>query len=112
VDPRDPRMGKRQRSRGGFTTRAAARDALLAQLVGIAHPPAATRLAEPTFVAYANTWLEGHRCEPTTRLCIQRAIDAVAPFIGDLPISQVRPTDLAAAYRSLEEGRRLRRSST
>lgn len=106
VDPADPRRGKRQRSRGGFETRAAARDVLLAQLVGIEKPTAAlTRPAAPKFLAYANTWLDGHRCEPTTRLYIQRAIDAVAPFIGDLPITEIRPTDLAAAYRALESGR-------
>lgn len=106
VDPADPRRGRRQRSRGGFETRAAARDVLLAQLVGIERPIAAVPgRAGPKFVAYANTWLDGHRCEPTTRLYIQRAIDAVAPFIGDLPITEIRPTDLAAAYRALEAGR-------
>lgn len=113
VDPADPRRGKRQRSRGGFETRSAARDALLAQLVGLAPTRAAApRAVGPTFSSYANTWLEGHRCEPTTRLYIRRAVEAVGAYVGDLPLSEVRPTDLAAAYRALEAGKKPRHGTS
>lgn len=107
VNADDPRLGTRQRSLGGFETRAAARDALLRQLAGVKEASLSTRGAHgPTFFDYATGWLARYQCEPTTRLYIHRVIDAVAPYIGRLTIADVRPTDLAIAYRGLETGRK------
>jgi hypothetical protein len=45
-----------------------------------------------------------YSCQPSTRLYIQRVLDAVQPHIGGLQMEEVLPTDLAACYRALENG--------
>jgi integrase len=57
-----------------------------------------------SFGSYARRWLDGYSCEPTTRLYIRRVIEAFEPYIGAVPIVQLLPSDLAAAYRGLEAG--------
>lgn len=108
VDLSRPEAGKKQRSRGGFLTRDDARDELRANLARVAAGKAPATRDRLSFDAYARRWLAGYSCEPTTRVFITRVINAMEPYIGNLPLTQVFPSDLAAAYRGLEIGARAR----
>jgi integrase len=105
VDPMRPELGKKLHSKGGFATRDETRDVLRVNLArvtsGEAFVVAVDRLS---FESYARRWLAGYSCEPTTRTYITRVIDALVPYIGAVPIGQLLPSDLAAAYRGLETG--------
>lgn len=68
---------------------------------GVAKP-----IGRDTFGAYARRWVDGYGGRSGTRLYIQRAIDAMESHIGHLRVAEIRPTDLAAAYRGLENGTR------
>lgn len=57
-----------------------------------------------TFGGYARRWVDGYGGSNATRIYIQRAIDAIDPYTGRLRLVHIRPTDLAAAYRGLENG--------
>ncbi|MCW2834189.1 MAG: hypothetical protein JWN68_2142 [Nocardioides sp.] len=59
-----------------------------------------------TWQAYAQRWLDGYAGSNGTRVYIQRVINAMAPYIGAVPLVEIRATDLAAAYRDLENGTR------
>jgi integrase len=56
------------------------------------------------FGAYGQRWLDDHACGNGTRMYIQRVLGAMDPYIGTVPLADVRATDLAAAYRGLEKG--------
>ena len=103
VDPARPGEGVRKQSRGGFASHDDADvelTLLRADLLrGVAKP-----IGRDTFGAYARRWVEGYGGRSGTRLYIQRAIDAMEPYIGHLRLIEIRPTDLAAAYRGLENG--------
>ncbi|MBC9733859.1 tyrosine-type recombinase/integrase [Nocardioides marmotae] len=103
IDPRRPDDGTRSVSRAGFATYTDAEAGLTLlradTLRGV--PPLASR---DTFGEYGRRWLEGHPVENGTRLFIQRVLDAMDPYIGSMPMTDIRPTDLAAAYRGLENG--------
>ena len=103
IDPRHPDDGTRTVSRAGFTSYADAEG-------GLTLLRADTLRGVPQFVsrdmfgAYSRRWLEGHPVSNGTRLYIQRALDAMDPYIGSVRMADIRPTDLAAAYRGLENG--------
>ena len=103
VDPRRPDDGTRTVSRAGFASYSDAEDGLTLlradTLRGV--PPLASR---DTFGAYGRRWLEGHPVSNGTRLYIQRVLDAMDPYLGSVRMADIRPTDLAAAYRGLENG--------
>lgn len=103
VDPRRPDDGTRTVSRAGFTSYADAEDGLTLlradTLRGV--PQVVSR---DTFGAYGRRWLEGHPVSNGTRLYILRALEAMDPYIGSVRMADIRPTDLAAAYRGLENG--------
>lgn len=104
VDPARPERGKRLRSKGGFMTRQEARDELQRNLARIADRKKAPTTSRSSFDSYARRWLAGYDCEATTRTYIHRVLDAVDPYIGDLPLTSILPSDLAATYRGLETG--------
>jgi hypothetical protein len=104
VDVLRPELGKKLHSKGGFLSRAEARDALRTHLSRVADGQPLVVVDRMSFESYARRWLAGHSCEPTTRTYISRVIDALVPYIGTVPISQLLPSDLAAAYRGLENG--------
>lgn len=103
VDPARPGEGVRRHSRGGFASYEGADvelTLLRADLIrGVAKP-----VGRDTFGAYARRWVDGYAGRSGTRLYIQRAIDAMEPYVGHLRLVEIRPTDLAAAYRGLENG--------
>ncbi len=103
VDPSRPGEGDRKHSRGGFASHDDADvelTLLRADLIrGVAKP-----VGRDTFGAYAQRWVDGYGGRSSTRLYIQRVIDAMEPYIGRLRLAEIRPTDLAAAYRGLENG--------
>ena len=103
IDPGRPDAGTCRRTRGGFASYDAASDELtvaLADLIRKVPQP----VGRDTFDAYAQRWLDGHYCGNGTRIYIQRVIDAMHPYIGALRLSDIRASDLAAAYRGLERG--------
>jgi integrase len=102
-DASNPRAGKRTVGRAGFRTQKQARDVLREQLV-LASRGKTTAKGRTTFDSYARRWLAVYSCQPSTRLYIQRVLDAVQPHIGGLQVEHVLPTDLAACYRALENG--------
>lgn len=93
-------------SRAGFTSYADAEDGLTLlradTLRGV--PQVVSR---DTFSAYGRRWFEGHPVSNGTRLYIQRVLDAMDPYIGSVRMADIRPTDLAAAYRGVEGGDRV-----
>ena len=103
VDPMRPEDGIRKMSRAGFSSFDDADDALtLLRADLIRKVPQA--VARDTFAGYAQRWVDGYGGSSGTRLYIQRAVDAMEPYIGHLRLADIRPTDLAAAYRGLESG--------
>lgn len=104
VDALRPELGKKLRSKGGFLSRDEARAALRLQLSRVAAGQAFVVVDRMSFESYARRWLAGYSCEPTTRTYIARVITALSPYIGTVPIGQLQPSDLAAAYRGLESG--------
>lgn len=103
IDPARPEEGSRDISRGGFTSyEEADADLTLLRADLIRKVPQA--VGRDTFRAYGQRWLDGHACGNGTRTYIQRVRDAMDPYIGTVPLADVRATDLAAAYRGLEKG--------
>lgn len=103
LDAGQPQIGTRSHSRAGFASHEEANDELLvlrAEL--IRNVPQV--IGRDTFGAYGQRWLDGHSCGNGTRLYIQRVLDAMHPYIGTVRLSDIRATDLAAAYRGLERG--------
>jgi integrase len=98
-----PERGDRNLSRGGFASYEQAESELLllrADLIrGVPQP-----IGRDTFGGYAQRWVDGYGGSNGTRIYIQRAVDAMEPYIGHLRLADIRPTDLAAAYRGLENG--------
>ena len=96
VDPSRPEEGVRKHARGGFTSHDDADvelTLLRADLIrGVAKP-----IGRDTFGAYAQRWVDGYGGRSGTRLYVQRAIDAMEPYIGRLRLAEIRPTDLVAA---------------
>lgn len=107
--PVGPDSGTRKQTRGGFASYAEAEDELTLLRADLIRkiPQVVCR---DTFGAYAQRWLDGHSCGNGTRLYIQRVIDAMNPYIGAVRVSDIRATDLAAAYRGLEKGAKQRPS--
>jgi integrase len=105
VDPARPEDGGRDLSRGGFTSYEDAEAELLLRradvIRGVAQP-----VGRDTFAGYAQRWVDGYGGSNGTRLYIRRAVDAMEPYVGHLRLTDIRPTDLAAAYRGLESGLR------
>jgi integrase len=103
IDPHRPADGTRTVSRAGFASSADAEDGLTLlradTLRGV--PQVVSR---DTFGAYGRRWLEGHPVSNGTRLYIQRVLEAMDAYIGSVRMADIRPTDLAAAYRGLENG--------
>jgi integrase len=103
IDAGRPNEGVRRHSRGGFRSFDAANDALtLVRADLIRKVPQS--VGRDTFRAYGQRWLDGHAVGNGTRMYIQRVLDAMDPYIGTVRLSDVRATDLAAAYRGLERG--------
>lgn len=103
LDANQPQIGTRSHSRAGFASYEEANNELIvlrAEL--IRNVPQV--IGRDTFGAYGQRWLDGHSCGNGTRLYIQRVIDAMHPYIGTVRLSDIRATDLAAAYRGLERG--------
>jgi hypothetical protein len=103
VDPTRPEEGDRKLSRGGFTTYDEAEAELMllrADLIRRVPQP----LGRDTFGGYAQRWVDGYGGSNGTRLYLQRVVNAMQPYIGHLRLTDIRPTDLAAAYRGLENG--------
>lgn len=103
IDPARPAEGTRDISRGGFTSYDDA-DAELTLLRADLIRKVPQTAGRDTFRAYGKRWLDGHACGNGTRLYIQRVLDAMDPYIGNIRLADVRATDLAAAYRGLERG--------
>jgi integrase len=103
VDPMHPENGMRKMSRAGFRSFDEADDALtLLRADAIRQVPQA--IGRDTFAGYAQRWVDGYGGSSGTRMYIQRTVDAMEPYIGHLRLADIRPTDLAAAYRGLENG--------
>lgn len=103
IDPRRPDDGTRTVSRAGFVSYSDAEDSLtLLRADNLRGVPQVT--SRDTFGAYGRRWLEGHPVSNGTRLYVQRVLDAMDPYIGSVRMADIRPTDLAAAYRGLENG--------
>ena len=103
VDVARPEIGDRKHSRAGFTSYEAA-DAELTLLRADLMRKVPQPLGRDTFAAYGQRWLDGHAVGNGTRMYIQRVLDAMDPYIGSVPMADIRATDLAAAYRGLEHG--------
>ena len=103
VDVGRPEIGDRKHSRAGFTSYEAA-DAELTLLRADLMRKVPQPLGRDTFAAYGQRWLDGHAVGNGTRMYIQRVLDAMDPYIGSVPMADIRATDLAAAYRGLEHG--------
>ncbi len=104
----DPVTGeRRQSSKRGFTTRAAAetflRDALAKVTAGIYTEPSRVTLAE-----YLDGWLASLRKKPTTMADYRQSARVyINPRIGGVPLSALTPEHLDRLYRELEaQGRR------
>ncbi|WP_230081283.1 hypothetical protein [Aeromicrobium senzhongii] len=105
VEPGHPEAGTRVHTCAGFASYEDADEALtLVRADVIRKIPQA--VGRDTFTPYARRWLDGHSVGNGTRMYIQRVIDAMDPYIGHLQLTDIRPTDLAAAYRGLERGTR------
>lgn len=103
VEPGHPEAGTRTHTCAGFASYEDADEALtLVRADVIRKIPQA--VGRDTFTPYARRWLDGHSVGNGTRMYIQRVIDAIDPYIGHLQLTDIRPTDLAAAYRGLERG--------
>lgn len=103
VEPGHPEAGTRTHTCAGFASYEEADEALtLVRADVIRKIPQA--VGRDTFTPYARRWLDGHSVGNGTRMYIQRVIDAMDPYIGHLQLTDIRPTDLAAAYRGLERG--------
>lgn len=103
VDPMHPENGTRKTSRAGFSSFDDADEALtLLRADVIRKVPQA--VGRDTFAGYAQRWVDGYGGSSGTRMYIQRTVDAMEPYIGHLRLADIRPTDLAAAYRGLENG--------
>lgn len=103
VDPTRPEEGTRRQSRAGFSSYDEADEALtLLRADVIRKVPQA--VGRDTFAGYAQRWVHGYGGSSGTRTYIQRTVDAMEPYIGPLRLTDIRPTDLAAAYRGLENG--------
>lgn len=103
VDPARPEEGDRSLSRGGFASHDEAESELLLLRADlIRRIPQA--IGRDTFGGYAQRWVDGYGGSNGTRLYIQRVVDAMEPYIGHFRLAEIRPTDLAAAYRGLENG--------
>ncbi len=98
-----PEIGDRKHSRAGFTSYEAA-DAELTLLRADLMRNVPQPRGRDTFAGYGQRWLDGHAVGNGTRLYIKRVLDAMDPYIGSVPMADIRPTDLAAAYRGLENG--------
>jgi|GEM_PF-307997 len=103
VDPARPEEGSRDISRGGFTSYDEADTELTLLRADLIRKVPQT-VGRDTFRAYGQRWLDGHACGNGTRMYIERVLDAMDPYIGTVPLADVRATDLAAAYRGLEKG--------
>ncbi|KRF03488.1 hypothetical protein ASG88_22035 [Nocardioides sp. Soil777] len=105
LDPGRPEEGTRALSRGGFTSHDEAETGLTLLRADLLRriPQSVGR---DTFRGYGQRWLDGHACGNGTRMYIQRVLKAMDPYIGSVPLTDVRATDLAAAYRGLERGLR------
>ena len=104
----DPVTGeRRQSSKRGFTTRAAAetflRDALAKVTAGIYTEPSRITLAE-----YLDGWLASLRKKPTTMADYRQSARVyINPRIGGVPLAALTPEHLDRLYRELEaQGRR------
>lgn len=106
VDLALPELGTKQRGKGGFLTKVEARDAMRTNLARVAAGVVPVVSDRTSFESYSRRWLDGYSCERTTRTFIGRCIDSLVPYIGATPITQLLPSDLAAAYRGLETGAR------
>jgi len=103
VEPGHPEAGTRIQSCAGFVSYEDADEALtLVRADVIRKIPQA--VGRDTFTPYARRWLDGHSVGNGTRMYIKRVIDAMDPYIGNLQVTDIRATDLAAAYRGLERG--------
>jgi len=103
VNPARPEDGDRYLSRGGFTSYDEAdSELLLLRADLIRRVPQA--IGRDTFAGYAQRWVDGYGGSNGTRMYIQRVVDAMVPYIGRWRLADIRPTDLAAAYRGLESG--------
>lgn len=110
VDAAHPEDGDRNLSRGGFATfQEAESELLLLRADVIRRVPQA--IGRDTFAGYAQRWVDGYGGSNGTRLYVQRTVDAMNPYIGRLRLADIRPTDLAAAYRGLENGLKQKPSS-
>jgi integrase len=105
VDVGCPEAGERKHSRAGFTSYEAA-DAELTLLRADLMRKVPQPRGRDTFAAYGQRWLDGHAVGNGTRMYIRRVLDAMDPYIGSVPLADIRATDLAAAYRGLENGTR------
>ena len=104
IDPENPDEGERQTGKAGYATAADADDALTK-----AKNDAANGLKPNTekvkLGPYAQTWLDGHRCEDSTREGYQRHITLhINPHLGTLAIRAITASRIAKFYRDLETG--------
>lgn len=103
LDPTRPSEGTRALSRGGFASYDDAEAALIllrADLIRRVPQP----VGRDSLTKYGQPWLDGHPVGNSTRRYIQRVIESMDPYIGSVLMSEIGPTDLAAAYRGLENG--------
>lgn len=103
ADDARPEIGPRTHSRAGFTSYDEVDAALTLVRADLLRNVPQPR-GRDTFAAYGQRWLDGHAVGNGTRIYIQRVLDAMDPYIGSVPMADIRATDLAAAYRGLEQG--------
>ena len=102
VDPARPEDGERKLSRGGFTTYDQAEaELMLLRADVIRGVPQA--IGRDTFAAYAQRWVDGYGGSNGTRMYIQRT-STPWPLYRSPSAGRHPATDLAAAYRGLENG--------
>lgn len=103
VDPAHPEAGTTRHNRAGFVSYEEADDAVTLLRADALRGQVTSR-SRDTFGFYAQTWLDGHPVGNSTRIYIQRVINSMDPYVGSMRLQDIRPTDLAAAYRGLEKG--------
>lgn len=108
-DPDDGDSPAVRRSQAGFDTKKQAAAELRRKLTAVdAGQTTGPRRGGPTLKGFINEWLAGHRVAASTKSSYARLARLhVVPYIGDIELSKVTASRLAALYRKLEsEGRK------
>lgn len=107
IDPEQPELGDKKYSRAGFTTSAAADDAMQEAL---RRKKANEKFSgkTPTLGTYADAWVKGLKLADSTIQGYEKIIrNHIKPELGDVRLDKLTATRIARHYRELEDhGRR------